>query len=840
MSLKNKINSENPLIDFKGLNEYHSKMSALQEANTNKIAQIVGELAGATAQLSKTTTKVNCDHRYEITGNTGDEHNLAIEDQQMLINKIQGRTLVKNQLFSFNLYSDTESNGVLFTKGNNGEFIANGTATSLSIPFGSRTIPIIANHKYCVLGCPNGGNSYTYKVLCSPLGVTPNTEDVGNGAFFTALEDDIVYLSPLIAEGTTVNNLVFKPQLIDLTLAYQINKPTTVKEVLKDFPEYIPYDEGTFVHSNNKLVSTGRNLWDEEWEQGWIDGNGNNANSNANFRSKNYISCLPNTEYYVKTDSASIAFRFYDNNKKLVSISGVTANKKITTPTNAYFMRFFSSPDGQSIYNNDICINVSDINFNGTYEPYKEEVVEVGELKEFDYIDNDSDEKEIGTGLIDLGDLDFKYLDYSIFFAEVPNLKQPSSHDDRNKGILSTKYPSSENITIDNNMDNRAMLRYMNSIYIRDSLYTDVTTFKEAMKGVMLAYELVTPIVEPSNLPAGMSVYKGGYQIQEGTIPYVIKKQYALSIVSQVLQNIEIDREQQEQIDNMKGDIAHKQPLLFSGQNIKTFNGKPILGSGDLAWNDPMFLAKFNNVTNYTKENGGVIDEVLEGKTYRIYSDNDVSSSIYSFDVRLKLKISSGETKMYTIALPTKTKNFIDFRLDNIVLNGQRATLYYNVDNVDYTQLLTQQGDAVTGDYEMYGWGALYLSGTYAAVFEPVELLTKEDLNIVQPVKYVKDILYIGTEHTIELSCHPIVTKHIFMKNTSTNDTYYLFFDLSSGSIISYKNGQNTPASDLFDSLDITDINKDITFAPSEARLGDIIEAVYETGYIDPKISIEM
>lgn len=494
-------------------------------------------------EFSNVTTKVTCDHRYEITGATGDEHNLAIEDQQMLINKISGRTLVKNQLIDLSNNPTRIVGGITFTNNGDGSFTLNGT-TSDTLYFDMQYVLNCQNHKFFMP--PSSFNQdetgivyyinepYTY---WAKYNLIVNVNAQNQPLYF--------YLSA----GKTYNNDVFRPQLIDLTQAYGPGKePTTVEEVLNDLPEYIPYNEGEFVHSNNKLVSTGRNIWNEKviYNESVDINNGTFFVVEGYFRSADFIKVFENTDYYLKNNS-NINIVFYDSNKKYISTIVNNANIKFTTPLNCKYITF--STQGTT-YNNDICINVSDTNFNGTYEPYKEEVVEVGELKQFDYIDNDSDEKEIETGLIDLGNLDFKYSDYNIFFAEVPNLKKPSSYDDRNKGILSTKYPPSKNITIDNNMDDIAMLRYLNSIYIRDSSYTDVTTFKEAMKGVMLAYELETPIVEPSNLPAGMAVYKGGLQKQKGTIPYVIEKQYALSIASQVLQNIEIDREQQEQLNN--------------------------------------------------------------------------------------------------------------------------------------------------------------------------------------------------------------------------------------------------------------------------------------------------
>lgn len=872
MSLKNKINSENPLIDLKGLNEYHSRMSALQEANANKIAQIVGELAGATAQLAKTTTKVNCDHRYEITGNTGDEHGLAITDQQMLINKISGRTLVKNQLFDYTKIQSETRSGVTITNNNDGTITLNGTATS-NVYANLYITCTFLNHSIVMM--PSSFNPsltrdkffYYFNIPYMPFYIDDSLKLAEN------VNIDNRELWMYILEGTTLNNVVLRPQLIDLTLAYGAgNEPTTIEEVLNDFPEYISYDEGMFVHSNNELISTGRNLFKVAnalthsynctytFEEGRITLTSTAVSGDTKYALIKQ-KLRPNKRYYVNYNDVyknigliSLFEKTLSGaqlgvvNGELLYGEGLThsiADNKFfeTRDGSEYYLLFYLATNanvGDKVVLEDFVITAEE---NPIYEPYKEEVIKgVGELKQWDYKDNQSGNDVFGTGELDLGNLDW-YLDGSQRFStELPieDAKVPES------GFYSTllceKYTPS-NDPIGTTGKDKTIAIYLNKyLYLYDFDYTDATSLKQALRGVKLLYEKATPtIVKNNNLPAGMSVYKGGLQEQKGTIPYVIEKQYALSVASQVLQNIEIDREQQEQIDNMKGDIAHKQPLLFSGQNIKTFNGKSILGSGDLAWNDPMFLAKFNNVTNYTKENGGVIDEVLEGKTYRIYSDNDVSSSIYSFDVRLKLKISSGETKMYTIALPTKTKNFVDFRLDNIVLNGQRATLYYNVDNVDYTQLLTQQGDAVTGDYEMYGWGALYLSGTYAAVFEPVELLTKEDLVEIKPIQSIKETLTVGERGEINLSKMPILIKPIYMYNKTKGNSYYLFYELSSASNKCMKNGRLKEISEIFYSLSLypTDDTKAIEFNQSEYDYGDIIEIIYEYGYVDPAIFIE-
>ena len=110
-------------------------------------------------------------------------------------------------------------------------------------------------------------------------------------------------------------------------------------------------------HTELNLVHTGANLWDEEWEVGAINtANGQNVSSSTTIRSKNYIPCIPSTPYYRNNPQNIIPF-FYDNNKDFISFGGWGKNNVITTPNNAYYIRFYVDPAYGTTYNNDISIN---------------------------------------------------------------------------------------------------------------------------------------------------------------------------------------------------------------------------------------------------------------------------------------------------------------------------------------------------------------------------------------------------------------------------------------------------------------------------------------------------
>ena len=131
---------------------------------------------------------------------------------------------------------------------------------------------------------------------------------------------------------------------------------------------------------NNELVdckmvsikTTGFNQWDEEWKNGYYDGNdGGRYKNGNNVCCKNPIGVFPSTQYYFAQGiTTANGLCFYDCNMNFISFQSITANVIFTTPANARFMTFYLSGGYGSTYNNDICINISYASKNGTYESY--------------------------------------------------------------------------------------------------------------------------------------------------------------------------------------------------------------------------------------------------------------------------------------------------------------------------------------------------------------------------------------------------------------------------------------------------------------------------------------
>ena len=127
-------------------------------------------------------------------------------------------------------------NGLTFTNNGDGTITADGTATKRT-SFYICSAPYNKGHKVLLKGCPSGGEYHKY------FFETSFGDEYGKGAINT-LDRDILNGNCYITIGLdfTASNLIFKPQLYDLTAIYgEANEPTTVEQFLKDYPEYEPY-----------------------------------------------------------------------------------------------------------------------------------------------------------------------------------------------------------------------------------------------------------------------------------------------------------------------------------------------------------------------------------------------------------------------------------------------------------------------------------------------------------------------------------------------------------------------------------------------------------------------
>lgn len=322
--------------------------------------------------------------------------------------------------------------------------------------------------------------------------------------------------------------------IIDLTLMFGAgNEPSTVEEFEEwltnnvGLQDYYEYSEPTMLSADaNSLETVGFNLWDSSYSKTnyYLDVDGNEV-SNNNYNITNFISVFPNTDYFInKINSNQPSVCFYDFNKQFISgiKYGGSSNKLFTTPTNAAYLKFsvYKSAANQTNLN----LSWSGIR-NGEYEEYWKRTypINVKQLTNngnvifpngMNRVGNVYDEivnvegvtkaiKRIGS--VDLGTLSWTKMtntganQYYFRSSKVSDIKYYDYK--KTQTIICQKYQKAVMVNIEAGTCEDKTISANNNghldfklIYVYDSSYTDAATFKAAMDGVMLYYELATPI----------------------------------------------------------------------------------------------------------------------------------------------------------------------------------------------------------------------------------------------------------------------------------------------------------------------------------------------------------
>lgn len=129
-------------------------------------------------------------------------------------------TLTGKNLVSLPYHSNVGTgNGITWTINPDKSITANGTATvDTNFYFtgvNTTKLRLVENNTYFLSGCPAGGSTSTYYLTAvSGLNDTyVRCYDIGAGATYTPKSSDVCVVHVTIKQGTTVNNITFRPQL---------------------------------------------------------------------------------------------------------------------------------------------------------------------------------------------------------------------------------------------------------------------------------------------------------------------------------------------------------------------------------------------------------------------------------------------------------------------------------------------------------------------------------------------------------------------------------------------------------------------------------------------------
>ena len=463
----------------------------------------------------------------------------SIEDGTARIKTLHGNAAVWNQMQN-NVEGITFKNTTKTVTNNKYELMANTSSMAGNIYQENYRPELIANHRYIIMSdCINSRGEEPKINIGSYYGVINKV--------FTAPSDGGCYFFPFgtstqinVGDTATFSHI----KVHDLTKMFGTgNEPITIEDFNARKPiveDENAYNEGEVIPFTAEGVkSIGDNAWDEEWEVGAFNADGSPTTS-AGIRSKNMFHVVGGEQYYIygetKAGSLYAWFYFYDRDMNFIgrksaylpsSTDSADYDNPVTAPTNAAFAKFYVSQTYGSTYNHDITISLYHSGWktevDAKYKPYEQDIRKIDQrildafpngMMPWDKVYNKNGKGYIvkGTGKVDLGTLNWIYLNDNQYFyitepevvgigmAYNPDVVKPSN-------LICDRYvaaPTYNTDGLDKVMSGPYKGAFSGRFMIKDTNYTDAASFKSAMAGVPLYYELAEPTIieydEPFNL----------------------------------------------------------------------------------------------------------------------------------------------------------------------------------------------------------------------------------------------------------------------------------------------------------------------------------------------------
>lgn len=505
--------------DVTGLAEEGGSYPLLNSGTADNLTPY-SEDSGATQDIPFIAQGTGCGNGESVV-DTGS----YLQFKKKLGNTVAVNQLVQNWDFSDGTTGWTASGATLSAANN--ELTA--TATSNTTPNLLKEIKITDGHKYLVRFAvyPQEAMTAVAFFLDYEGSVSFRVENIAGGSWkyisqiVTASATKTAQMTAYFNYNNANNGKVTKFKefpVSDLTCWFGSNDriPSDLLAHPENWGRYyagsLASNAGTLENADGSiLTSIHRNIWDEEWENGYINySTGVPVSSSSYYRSKNFVPVIPNAAYNITRTTGELGGRivFYDGEQNYISTTagiGVTPST-FTTPTNARFLRFYGY--GQA-YANDITISLYYSGESGydQYYPYSV-LAEVDTGSEvLRGVEGSRDEKlPSGTIIrnrarIDLGTLNWGYTTSygrGVFYADLvgrkvynttttPEFICPLYVADNSGG------PSA--LASKGNMLIAATITATQILITNDS-YSNAATFKTAMSGVYLEYPLATPTTE--------------------------------------------------------------------------------------------------------------------------------------------------------------------------------------------------------------------------------------------------------------------------------------------------------------------------------------------------------
>ena len=473
-------------------------------------------------------------HKFETDSDTAYTKTVPTGAKLMSVKNIGGRSVVWNQLVKPVPTVVTQA-GVKFTFSNDGIVTLNGTATTTGTAVALQSVKNQKGHKYLMAANPLSGVYGVDQLTFSSQSF--GQDSTGHGVIITNESSNAVwYYTIYVYKGVTYDSVKLQPQIFDLTQMFGVgNEPTTVEEFEKMFPaDYYPYNAGEIISAGTEeVVEQGKNLFD------YTDKTYHGANVNKVENGVIYTKGLTTTVLNIPTVVGSkytLSFKVKSSGANQGGLRWALQKGKNTSyahdssliksevgyAANAEYQAvatFVATTDFVSLCT--IMLMVYDVQLENSdtatdYSPfYQTEHPIPDTIKALpgygwsagtarNYVDYENKKYVQCVDSVDLGTLDWKINTTSAvgnhFYGPVKhlNFKYLGAFGTTVYNALCSKYITvarSANVFVDKTLTLDGGSTTVSQIQVKDTTYTDAATFKQAMQGVMLYYELETPIV---------------------------------------------------------------------------------------------------------------------------------------------------------------------------------------------------------------------------------------------------------------------------------------------------------------------------------------------------------
>lgn len=487
---------------------------------------IIEEFSNLSSELLKENVEIN-NVSYHIPDKTN-----------ILLNKVDGKTNKIVQLADKSKYDGTSTNrGITFTNNGNGTITINGANDGTDYSdhpitnsnyltndwlkgrkylfyFSDRTdlnyYAVIGGRtskmEYTELGNTSTGRSPLWKIL------SPTDNSIGGNSWYILR----------VKQNAICTNELASPQVFDLTAMYGFgNEPTTVEQFKKDYPQF--FDEkldGIWNVKTSGISTTGKNLLDIDSVSFFT------KVSNGEYKSNTYIGIYPDYVLWTPVDGTKqITISGYvkcpvDKNYRFSVLyeDGTEASNYISS-TGDYLYNSYTSDSSKKIKyvylhytygSNEVYIKDVQIEEGSTatdYEPYTENKIDLLSTQTLNGINGVNDYIEVidkGNGLydlkktknidsVDLGTLDWAVDGANFSSGSISSVIKPPADDNSVGNYTCQKYV---NVALSKSfVDGDFDVNSSGYLYFRNSAYTTAAAFKTAMNGVILHYQLKTPVI---------------------------------------------------------------------------------------------------------------------------------------------------------------------------------------------------------------------------------------------------------------------------------------------------------------------------------------------------------